>query len=134
MRFQVPQFIEVEDKLFGPFSFSQFIYLTGGVASAFILWHFLPQFLAVLLIVPIMGFAAALSFYKVNGRPFVLIVESALKYYFGPKLYLWRKKEKPRSVSEKAPEVPIAEVFSKGITQSKLKNLFWSLDIMDETK
>jgi len=30
MRFEVPQFIEVEDKIFGPFTWKQFIYLMGG--------------------------------------------------------------------------------------------------------
>ena len=30
MRFQVPQFIEIESKIFGPLTFKQFIYLAGG--------------------------------------------------------------------------------------------------------
>ncbi len=30
MRFEVPQFIDVEDKIFGPFTFKQFLYLAGG--------------------------------------------------------------------------------------------------------
>ena len=44
MRFQVPQFIEVEDKIFGPLTFKQFVYVTGGVGLAVILFLFLPRF------------------------------------------------------------------------------------------
>jgi hypothetical protein len=29
MQFRVPQFIDIEDKLFGPLTFKQFIYLAG---------------------------------------------------------------------------------------------------------
>ena len=34
MRFQLPQFIETETKLVGPFTLKQFIYLAGGASVA----------------------------------------------------------------------------------------------------
>lgn len=37
MQFQVPQFIEVEDKIFGPLTFKQFVYIAGGVALMYLL-------------------------------------------------------------------------------------------------
>ena len=30
MRFEVPQFVDIEDKIFGPLTFKQFIYIAGG--------------------------------------------------------------------------------------------------------
>jgi hypothetical protein len=47
MRFQVPQFIEVEDKIFGPLTVKQFIYLAGGAGLVFILYHFLPTWISI---------------------------------------------------------------------------------------
>ena len=47
MRFEVPQFIEVEDKIFGPFTWKQFIYLAGGAGAAVTLYLMLPFFLFV---------------------------------------------------------------------------------------
>jgi PrgI family protein len=40
MRFEVPQFIEIEDKIFGSLSWRQFLYLSGGVGMAVVI--FLP--------------------------------------------------------------------------------------------
>ena len=37
MQFQVPQFIEIEDKIIGPFTVKQFIYLVGGAGMDFII-------------------------------------------------------------------------------------------------
>ena len=71
MRFQVPQFIEIESKIFGPLTFKQFIYLTGGAGIVFLFYITLPFFLAVMLIAPVGAFAIALSFYKVHNRPFI---------------------------------------------------------------
>ena len=42
MQFQVPQFIEIEDKIFGPLTFKQFIYLAGGVGASIVLWLYIP--------------------------------------------------------------------------------------------
>src|SRR5688572_11871324 len=94
MRFQVPQFIEIEDKIFGPLTFKQFIYVAGGGSLAVILFLFLPAFLATLLALPIVIFAASLAFYKVNGKPFVNMVEAFVKYSLTNKLYIWKKEEK----------------------------------------
>ena len=95
MRFQVPQFIEVEDKIFGQLTLKQFIYLAGGAGLSFIIYTILDNFLLTLIpAVIIMGASASLAFIKINNKPFVSIVESAFHYYFGNKLYIWKKEEK----------------------------------------
>src|SRR3990167_11407256 len=91
MRFQVPQFIEVEDKIFGPLTFKQFIYVAGGVGVFVILLIVLPTFLAILIGLPIVIFGAALAFYKVNDKPFINLVEAFFKFHTTNKLYIWRK-------------------------------------------
>jgi hypothetical protein len=130
MEFQVPQFIEVEDKLFGPLTWRQFVYLVGGAGFCFILYHFLPIFLAILLMLPVAGLTAALAFYKMNGKSFVQIAQAALGYQFSEKLYLWRKSDKPAisSVSE-APSK--GDLYIPKLSDSKLKDLAWSLDIKE---
>ena len=59
MQFQVPQFIEVEDKIFGPLTFKQFIYMGGGLSTAYVFWHLLPIYIAAPLILASVGLAAA---------------------------------------------------------------------------
>lgn len=92
-QFQVPQFIEVEDKIIGPLTLKQFMYLVVGAALLFILYFYLKfalWFLAVLIVAPL---AMALAFLKINGRPFVYFLMAIIGFIFKPKLYLWKKRE-----------------------------------------
>ena len=100
MKFQVPQFIEVESKIFGPFTFKQFIYLAGGAGMSFLVFSILPFFLAVIVVAPIAALTLALAFYKVNNRPFIKIMESFFKYTIADKLYIWKKEEKKVSCTQ----------------------------------
>jgi hypothetical protein len=90
MRFEVPQFIEVEDKIFGPFTWRQFLYLSGGVGMATVLFFTTPFLVFVLLGLPIAVLAGALSFYPVNNRPFSFFLEAVINYLTRDHLYLWR--------------------------------------------
>ncbi|KKW10975.1 MAG: hypothetical protein UY50_C0023G0021 [Parcubacteria group bacterium GW2011_GWA2_49_9] len=86
MRFQVPQFINIEDKILGPFSIKQFVYIVGGIGMGYIAYNFLPFYLAVLIIAPIAGLAAALAFYKPNGKPFIFMMQAAIAYVLSNRL------------------------------------------------
>ncbi len=131
MRFQVPQFIEVEDKIFGPLTLRQFIYLSGTAGIIIILWAILPTFLALLIGAPIAALGGALSFIKVNDRPFVNILESAFSFAIKSNLYIWKKRERrlthTTSEKEERPNTLTVPTLSK----SKLKDLAWSLDIKE---
>lgn len=93
MRFEVPQFIEVEDKIFGPLSWRQFLYLGGGVGAAVVMFLMLPFILFVVFGAPLAALSAALAFYPVNNRPFSYFLEAIINYITKERLYLWRKKE-----------------------------------------
>lgn len=128
MKFQVPQFIDVEDKVFGPFTFKQFVYIAGGVGLSFVLLKLLPRFLAILLIIPVALFSAALAFYRMNNKPFVQMVESFFKYLFAPRLYLWRHKPREPLAEKPMAAEDYAHIELPKIQDSKLKHLTWSLD------
>lgn len=132
MRFQVPQFIEIEDKLFGPLTFKQFIYVAGGAGLSVILFLFLPTFLAIIIALPIILFALALAFYKVNSKPFVNVAEAFVKYTLTNKLYIWKKTDNPQpTTDDKGNTKPIKQVYVPKLSSSKLKELTWSLDIKE---
>ena len=135
MRFQVPQFIEVEDKIFGPLTLKQFIYLAGGGGLSFVVYVFLKSIiLAFLPIAAIMGLSIALAFYKINNKPFIGVLESAFKYWLGNKLFIWKKEEKAatREVGLTDQEAKsYASIMVPKISDSKLKDLTWSLDIKE---
>ncbi len=131
MRFAVPQFIDVEDKLFGPLTLKQFIYLTGGAGIGVVLYFFLGFFLALLIGAPFIMIALALAFVKINNRSFVFILESAVYFYFRRKLYLWKKTLRKVTHQAEAPAEVVAKPFVPRLSESKLKELAWSLDIKE---
>jgi len=92
MRFEVPQFIEIEDKIFGPFTWRQFVYLGGGIGAAVVMFLVLPTILAIILGIPLALLAGALAFYPINNRPFSYFLEAVYNYFVNEKLYLWRRK------------------------------------------
>jgi hypothetical protein len=132
MRFQVPQFIDVEDKIFGPLTLKQFIYLVGGGGLSFVVYVFLKSvILSSIPILVIMATSAAFAFFKINNKPFVNVVESAFKYYIGNKLYIWRKEEPEPKEIQKTTEKNYASIMVPKISNSRLKDLTWSLDIKE---
>jgi len=135
MRFQVPQFIEVEDKIFGPLTLKQFIYIAGGGGFSFLVYVFLDNItLAIVPIILIMSVSFAFAFYKINNKSFVNVVEAAFKYYISSKLYIWKKVDKPRVSDPKnvaAEARNYASIMVPKISNSKLKDLSWSLDIKE---
>ena len=133
MRFQVPQFIEVEDKIFGPLTLKQFIYMAGGGGLSFLIYITTNSlWISVLPIVAIMALSSSLAFYKINKRPLINVLESAFKFYLGNKLYLWKKINKAPAA---APDADTMENYSSIVVpkmaESKLKDLTWSLDIQE---
>lgn len=132
MRYQVPQFIEVEDKIFGKISLKQFVYLAGGAGISFVFYRYLNSFVyAFIPIVIVVSFSLALAFYKVNNKPFINVVEAAFKYYVSAKLFIWKKvpNQKADNAIQEAKEY--AGIMVPKISDSKLKDLTWSLDIKE---
>lgn len=129
MEYQVPQFIEVEDKIFGPLTLKQFIFVAGGVGLCVILILYLPTFIGVLLSIPIAILSGALAFYKVNNKNFVDMIEAAFNYYTKERLYLWKKA--PKTAAPEAPAAAVPDRQKLELTRGRLKELAWSLDIKD---
>lgn len=130
MKFQVPQFIDVEDKIFGPFTAKQFIYLAGGGGLIYVIYRSLPFLLAILVIAPVAALTLSLAFYKINNRPFIETLEAGFKFFGAGRLYIWQKKQK--KLEEKKTETASdASVFVPKLSESKLKDIAWSLDVQE---
>ena len=127
----MPQFIDVEDKIFGPLTLKQFIYLAGGASVAVISALFFGKFLGLLIASPIIILALALAFYKINNRPFIYTLESSFRYLTKDKLYIWQKKEpdeKPTK-GEATSGGKYSSLIVPNISGSKLKDMNWELDV-----
>ncbi len=106
MRFEVPQFIDIEDKIFGPFTWKQFVYLLGGAGALFMLFVTLPFLIFLVVAAPVAALSAALAFYTIDNQPFIVILESFVRYIGGSRLYLW-KKSPPKAIERRGGTQPI---------------------------
>jgi len=97
MQFKVPQNIDMEDKIIGPMTMSQFFYVLFGGIVIYLLFNKLAvnghSFLFVLLAFPIGLASLALAFVKVQDRPFPQFVVAALRYFSLPRIRVWRHQE-----------------------------------------
>ena len=90
MQFQVPQFIDTEDKVVGQLSLRQFGYMAAaGILSA-LLYFFAQLWLFDIGAIIFFGLAIAFAFIKIEGRPFANIVISAFNFYWHPQTYIWQ--------------------------------------------
>ncbi len=117
MRFEVPQFIEIEDKIIGPLTWKQFVYLAGGAGILVIMYLTLPFIFTIMFGLPLGALSASLAFQKVNNRPFSSFLESSVGYFTKNKLYLWRKEEAQAIIEKTEVRTPTSPAL--GFTSKK---------------
>ncbi len=131
MQFNVPKFIEIEDKIFGPLTFKQFVYLAGGAGLSALIWWILPQILAIPVVIVVVAFSLALAFYRVNNKPFIHTVQAALQYLSNARLYVWKQRTHPNKSSErlKKEAEQIKQVVPDSSSEDRIKRKSWSIQV-----
>ncbi|TSC77981.1 MAG: Uncharacterized protein G01um101424_115 [Parcubacteria group bacterium Gr01-1014_24] len=139
MQFKVPQFLDIEDKIFGPFTFREFVYLAGGAGLCFVLYKILGLYLGAIPILAAAGLALALTFYRPNNKPFINMIEAGFNYFVKDKLYIW-KRRKAKMSSDRQLETSDGDRKRENLENevrlggNKLRDLAWSLDVLDSNK
>lgn len=93
MNFQVPQFIEHEAKVVGPFTLKQFMFVGVAGGVCLILYFSAPRAFFVLGCIILGGISLALAFLKVGGRPLPTYLKNSFVFLLKPRVYLWQQKE-----------------------------------------
>jgi hypothetical protein len=108
MQFQVPQFIETEDKIVGPFTLKQFAFVGVGVLLSMMLYFTVETWLWVIGSIIIFAIALGLAFVKIEGRPFINVILSAVGFYWKPQTYVWQPEHPTVNLPKKVEMKPIA--------------------------
>jgi len=93
-QFVVPQFIDVEDKIFGPVTTRQFIILLVGGLLVFISFKLADMALFIFLLSLIGGSSLVLAFVKINGQLFHFFLLNIIQTLKRPSLRIWDKNYK----------------------------------------
>jgi hypothetical protein len=91
MQFSVPQFVDVRDKIFGPLTLQQFLYIVAAVGLGLIEYFTLSVPVFVILVIPTAAFFLSLAFYKVNGRPFYFFLVNSFSFLVHPTNRIWKR-------------------------------------------
>ncbi len=133
MQYIVPQFIEREAKIFGPFTFKQFIFVGTAGGFCIFLYFLLPFHVFLLLTIILVGGGFALAFLRINGIPLPLVIKNSLVFLTRPKIYLWGKKAIPPKFLKKA-EKPIEEIKEETVLKISQRSRLGKLSTFLETK
>ncbi len=91
MRFQVPQFVDIEDKIVGPFTLKQFLMYVVAVMVLVPVFLLSDLSLFLTIAIPVMGAAAAFAHLKINDQTLATVLSHAASFFFTPQLYIWRR-------------------------------------------
>ena len=127
--FQVPQFIDIEDKIIGPISLRQFLILVGTAAIVFLLFKVLQIWLWIIVGGSIGALGMALAFLKINGQNFSRVALNFLRYMINPRLYVWQRSGEKRALVKEQPKiVKKEEIVKKRLNASELEEMAKKLD------
>lgn len=95
-QYKVPQNIDLEDKIVGPFTMKQFAYLMGSGLLIYAIYQVFTPYengviYTVVLSLPLALLALALTFIKINDRPFEYFIVNFFQFAFSPKKRIWQR-------------------------------------------
>lgn len=110
-QFVVPQFIDVEDKIFGPITTRQFLIVLVAGLILFICFKLADITLFIFLAAVIGGAALVLAFVKINGQAFHYFLLNIVQTLRRPSLRIWNKLYTDKQLQEyiKMSNVAVAE-------------------------
>lgn len=130
--YKVPQDVEADDKLLGPFNFRQFIYLiivTGCIALEIFLWGIFPGL--IILPLPIIIFFGALALPIRKDQPMETYLAAVVSFYLKPNKRFWQPDGVEHLIQISAP-VNREEHLTKELSQNEAsRRLSYLADIVD---
>lgn len=122
--YKVPQDVEADDKLIGPFSFRQFIYLIVVALAGALAWGLSQLFIGLAVIpLPIILFFGALALPLRKDQPMEIYLAALVSFYIKPHKRLWDPDGIESLIEITAPKVVVVDR-TKGISQADADQRF----------
>ncbi|TAL50935.1 PrgI family protein [Patescibacteria group bacterium] len=126
-QFVVPQFIDAEDRIFGPITARQFIILMVVFLVDFILFRLLSFTQFLLFGIPLIVMGGIVAFVRINGAPFHYFFLNLIQTFKKPRLRVWSRAYSDSELKElmsTAPPTPSIPFVRKAFTgTSRLQEL-----------
>ena len=130
--YKVPQDVEADDKLIGPFSFRQFIYLIIAAISIALAWGLSQLFIPLAVIpLPIIIFFGALALPLRKDQPMEIYLAAVVSFYLKPRKRFWQPDGIQSLVEITAPKV-VEVQRAKNLSENEAaRRLSYLADIVD---
>lgn len=131
-QYKVPQDVEADDKLLGPFSFRQFIYLliAGGCIAVAVAFFQIFPLLAIIPILPALFFIV-LALPLKKDQPMETYLAAIVSYYLKPRRRIWVPGQRESTINITAPKV-VNETRARDISgEEATHRLSFLADIVD---
>ena len=122
--YKVPQDVEADDKLIGPFSFRQFIYLIIVAMAIALAWGLAQLFIGLAIIpLPIVLLFGALALPLRKDQPMEIYLAAIVSFYLKPRKRLWDADGIDSTITITVPKI-VEVQRSKGITSEDAEQRF----------
>jgi len=130
--YKVPQDVEADDKLIGPFSFRQFIYLIIVALLGVAAWGLSQLFIGLVIIpLPAILFFGALALPLRKDQPMEIYMAAMVSFYLKPRQRLWDPEGIESLIEISAPKV-VEQQRTKDLSQTEAaQRLSYLADIVD---
>lgn len=126
--FNVPQFIDVEDKIAGPLTAKQLFWMIGMFATVMVVAFFFPGPATFVIAVPVVIAFVLLAFYRPNGQPLITYVAHGFFFLFRPKVLMWNRPAVPYSGPVRKPVERPAPTRSKDVSPAEIRRIAEMMD------
>jgi len=127
MKFTVPQFIDAEDKIFGPITTRQFIILIITAIIMFITYSLADFLLFVIAGILELLLGGIIAFVKINGQPFHFFLLNLVQTFSKPRKRVWDKElndaELKAIIKAPPPKPPPKRLIKERVETNKLSEL-----------
>lgn len=133
-QYKVPQDVEAEDKLLGPFTFRQFIYLILAAASLAAAWGLFQLFpLLAMIPVPLAIFLAILALPLKKDQPMETYLAAVISFHTKPRKRIWMPGQQESTIEITAPKIAESETRrTRGLSEEEASHrLSFLADIID---
>ncbi len=128
-QYKVPQDVEAEDKLIGPLSLRQFIYIIIALAWGGLMWRIFTFNIVIMIIaiIPVSGFFILLGVGRRQEQSFENYFVAFVRFMFVPRIRVWDKDTSHDMIvkaDEKKPEI----ITEKNVSRGSLEQLALIMD------
>jgi len=127
MQYSVPQFIDIEDKIVGPLTGKQTLYLMIGGGFLMLIFSFFDFMFFMIIFVIVAPITLAFAFWKPKGMTVARWIANIINYHTTDHLYTWRRE--PEGIKIKAVQKKKTQAIpEKNVSKNRISELAWLLD------